>query len=82
MAVGTLTSKGQVTIPRQVRERLRLRAGDRLDFRVEEDGTIRVQPIAKKVADVFGAFAQKASRPYSASEMKRRVRRAFRERKL
>ena len=40
--ISTITSKGQVTIPKKVRERLRLRSGDRLDFRVAEDGTIRV----------------------------------------
>ena len=33
-----LTSKGQVTIPKQVREALSIKSGDSLFFRVEENG--------------------------------------------
>jgi AbrB family looped-hinge helix DNA binding protein len=36
-----ITSKGQVTIPAQIREQLNLRAGDEVDFVVEGD-TLRV----------------------------------------
>jgi AbrB family looped-hinge helix DNA binding protein len=40
----TLTSKGQVTIPKEVRDELNLRVGDRVAFRVLEDGTVVVEP--------------------------------------
>ena len=40
----TLTSKGQVTIPKAVRDELGLRVGDRVAFRVLEDGTVVVEP--------------------------------------
>jgi len=40
----TLTSKGQVTIPKSVRDELNLRVGDRVAFRVLEDGTVVVEP--------------------------------------
>lgn len=79
MAISTLTSKGQITLPKHVRERLRLRAGDRLDFRIEEDGSIRVYPIARQVAEVFGALAGKARRADSADETRGRLGRAFRK---
>lgn len=45
MAIATMTSKGQVTIPKAIRERLGLRAGDRLDFEVARDGRVVVQPV-------------------------------------
>jgi len=80
VSISTITSKGQVTIPKRVRDRLHLRTGDRLEFRVEEDGSIRVYPIAKKVSEVFGIFAEKASRPYSTKEIDERVGKAIRER--
>jgi AbrB family looped-hinge helix DNA binding protein len=38
MDFATLTSKGQVTIPREVRERLRLDRGDRIAFEPTADG--------------------------------------------
>lgn len=39
-----LTSKGQITVPREVRRKLGVRAGDRLEF--EEDGAdFRVRPV-------------------------------------
>jgi AbrB family looped-hinge helix DNA binding protein len=37
-----ITSKGQVTIPKVVRERLGLKTGDELEF-VEEDGVYRLK---------------------------------------
>jgi AbrB family looped-hinge helix DNA binding protein len=79
MSISTITSKGQVTIPKKVRDRLRLRSGDRLDFRVEEDGTIRVFPIARKVSEVFGVLADRATKPYSAAETRRKLEQAFRD---
>lgn len=81
MAISTVTSKGQITIPKTIRERLRLEAGDKIDFRVDPDGSVRMHPIAKKVSDVFGAFSYKASRPCSTDDMKQRVAEAFKTRK-
>ncbi len=42
MAKTRVTSKGQVTIPKEVRERLGLRPGDELEF-VEEEGVFRLR---------------------------------------
>lgn len=42
MAKTRITTKGQVTIPKAVRERLGLRPGDELEF-LEEDGVFRVR---------------------------------------
>ena len=40
----TVTSKGQVTIPKRIRDELGLSAGTAVEFVLEEDGTIRVRP--------------------------------------
>lgn len=42
----TVTSKGQVTIPKQVRERLGIRAGSRVAFELTEGGEVVLRPVA------------------------------------
>ncbi|AUX10754.1 AbrB family transcriptional regulator [Halalkaliarchaeum desulfuricum] len=39
-----MTSKGQVTIPKRIRDELGLSAGTKVEFVLDEDGTIRVRP--------------------------------------
>ena len=43
MVKATLTSKGQLTVPKEVRERLGLRVGDRLVFELLEGGSVRLE---------------------------------------
>ena len=45
MPTATLTTKGQVTIPKEVREHLGVDTGDRLSFVVQRDGTVIVKPM-------------------------------------
>lgn len=54
MATATLTSKGQLTVPKKVREQLDLREGDRVDFVENKEGGITLQPINGSVMDLYG----------------------------
>ena len=50
MPSSTLTRKGQTTIPKQVRDHLKLQSGDQLDFLIREDGTVVILRIASSGA--------------------------------
>ncbi len=53
---GSMTSKGQVTVPKSIRERLQLKAGDRVQFFLDEDGTVRMTPVTRSIKDLKGAL--------------------------
>lgn len=76
MPISTLTSKGQVTIPKEVRDRLGLKEGDQLVFRVGEDGRLLVQPAQPSVLGrLSGLLAHLAKeRPVTVDEMHAAVR--------
>jgi len=40
----TITSKGQVTLPKALRDQLHLSTGDRVEFVVDNDGAVRLIP--------------------------------------
>jgi antitoxin PrlF len=44
----TLTSKGQVTVPAEIRERLDMRAGDHLRFQIDDAGRLIITPIRRR----------------------------------
>jgi antitoxin PrlF len=56
MTAATITSKGQTTIPKDVRDRLDLRAGDRVEFVVRDDGTALVVPAKSRLAELKGCL--------------------------
>jgi len=70
----TLTSKGQVTIPKAVRSRLHLKAGDKVEFVFHENG-VEMIPVSGSVRDLKGMLA-KPDRPISLEEMDRSIREA------
>src|SRR5947207_2239179 len=54
MPASTVTSKGQITLPKEIRERLGLAAGDRVAFRESADGTIVIEPDTVEVLSLRG----------------------------
>ena len=79
MAIATLTSKGQITIPKVVRDSLHLHAGDKIDFIITGDGDVIVRPITKKVDDVFGLLHKTGREPVSVERMNALVKEKIRE---
>lgn len=69
MVTATLTSKGQLTIPKVVRDALRLHAGDRVMFVVHGDAEAVLQPLTKSVDEVFGQLHNPVQPRRSINEM-------------
>lgn len=64
----TITSKGQITVPKAVRDRLHLNPGDKIEFLVDEDGTVRVIPVTASLRQLKG-MVPKPDRVVSLDEM-------------
>lgn len=78
MPTSTITSKGQITIPKEVQEALNLRPGDRLDFIIEQ-GRVYVQPANVDVRLLSGLLHKPERQPVSLEEMEAAIDRGARE---
>ena len=77
MASSTLTSKGQITIPRDVRDRLGLREGDRVVFQFDEHGNLLLRQESRNPLGRLPGLLKHLvkDRPVTLEEMKEAVKR-------
>ncbi len=54
MPISTLTSKGQLTLPKAIRDRLNVRPGDRVEFRLTEEGEVMVEAASQDLRTLRG----------------------------
>ena len=80
MAASTITSKGQITIPKAVRDALKLNAGDKIEFVVTDKREALIRPISKKVDEVFGILHKPDQKKVSVEEMNEGIRQKMKER--
>lgn len=59
VAVATMTSKGQVTLPKPIRDALRLKAGDRVAFTQRPDGSVVLEPETLDAQELVGCLTTK-----------------------
>ncbi|MGF6934743.1 antitoxin PrlF [Paraburkholderia sp. UCT70] len=73
MAAATITSKGQVTIPVDVRNQLGLEAGDRIEFSFNEaTGRYEICPATHSLASLEG-IVKKPAKQVSIEDMNRAI---------
>ncbi|HDR8952585.1 AbrB/MazE/SpoVT family DNA-binding domain-containing protein [Burkholderia vietnamiensis] len=73
MAAATITSKGQVTIPVDVRNQLGLEAGDRIEFSFNEaTGRYEVYPATRSLVALKGVV-KKPEKPVSIDDMNQAI---------
>ena len=73
MTLSTLTSKGQIVIPKQIRDRLDLHAGDMMDFVLQEDGSVLLKPATEDVHSLSGALARPGQGRVSLDKMRQAI---------
>ena len=67
----TLTSKGQTTIPKDIRDSLSMKTGDRLTFTLMPDSTVVMRVKSKSVTELAGALHQKRRKPVPIQKLSR-----------
>ena len=76
MPTATLTSKGQITLPKRVREHLRVQVGDTVDFVIGADGEVRVMSGDVEVSQLQGLLRRPGRPPVTLDQMDAAIRRA------
>lgn len=65
----TMTTKGQVTVPREIRERLGLKSGDKMTFTMLSDGTVVMRPKSRRLAELAGSLTRPGQPKVSIEDM-------------
>jgi antitoxin PrlF len=77
MPKSTLTSKGQITVPIEVRENLHLKAGSKVDFVIEPGGRVIFQPLRSDFKILKGMLKSKLKRTVTVEEMNEAIARGY-----
>ena len=72
MSIATMTTKGQVTIPKPVREALRLGAGDRVEFVDIGNGRFELVALTRDITELRGMLGRVGA-PVSTEDMDKAV---------
>ena len=67
----TLTSKGQTTIPKEIRDELGMKPGDRMTFTLMADATVVTRVKNKSITDLAGTLYKKGRKPVPVEQLSR-----------
>ena len=76
MPTATLTSKGQLTLPKAIRDRLHIDAGDTVDFVIDANGDVHVRAGRFDARDLRGLLRKPGRKPVSLEAMDDSIRAA------
>ena len=70
-AESTLTSKGQTTIPKDIRDRIGLKPGDKITFTMMPDGTVQMRAKTKSAMAVAASLRRRGQKRLSTGLLSR-----------
>jgi antitoxin PrlF len=79
MARATITNKGQITIPREIRDHLRLKPGDKIEFVIQPDGAVRLEALSVSIRSLEGSLRGYVKKRVTVEDMRKSVRNRFRK---
>lgn len=78
MSLATITTKGQVTIPKNIREFLHLHSGDKIEVLATKNGEAIIRPISKTVDEMFCKLKRPNQKNVSVKAMNAAIKQKFR----
>ncbi len=75
MPFSTMTSKGQITVPKAIRDALQLEAGDRVQFRLRDDRVVEMSPETGDILALFGILKPPKKKQVTLEAMELAIRR-------
>lgn len=79
MPTSQITTKGQTTIPKPIREHLHLQPGDQVDFVIHEDGQVTLEPTTCDIAELEGFLQYTGNKIVSVEDMNESIKKRFRK---
>ena len=73
MVQARLTGKGQVTIPKKIRDYLQIDTGSKIDFVIDENGEVKVIPLNVPVENLSGILHRPGMQAVSLEDMEQAI---------
>jgi AbrB family looped-hinge helix DNA binding protein len=70
MSVATMTSKGQTTIPKDIREAMGLKPKDQISFTLMPDGAVIMRAKTRSIGELYGTLHEPDRPPIALDDMK------------
>ena len=71
--LATVSVKGQVTVPKVIRDQLKIEQGTQLDFKLNEDGSISVRALKRSALSIVGLLKRPGRAAVTIGQMNQAV---------
>jgi AbrB family looped-hinge helix DNA binding protein len=69
MSIATVTTKGQITIPKEMRDYLKLETGSKVEFVIDESGNVKIVPLNVPIEALSGVLHRPGMKTATIEEM-------------
>jgi AbrB family looped-hinge helix DNA binding protein len=69
MSIATVTTKGQITIPKEIRDYLKLETGSKVEFVIDESGNVKIVPLNVPIEALSGVLHRPGMKTATIEEM-------------